>query len=80
MGLSLQRAKWDRPGAEGVPQSLFLELGSWGDFLAQTLPENLPSGLWCDCASSKKRSFAGNDGSLFSPLSLSSGHSWLSKG
>ena len=45
MGLSLQRAKWDRPGAEGVPQSLFLELGSWGDFLAQILQENLPSRL-----------------------------------
>lgn len=53
-----QRAKWDRPGAEGVPQSLFLELGSWGDFLAQILQENLPSRLWCNCASSKKQSFA----------------------
>lgn len=71
MGLSLQRAKWDRPGAEDVPQSLFLELGSWGDFLAQILQENLPSRLWCNCASSKKRSFAVCDGSLFFPLAQS---------
>lgn len=68
MGLPMQRTKWDRPGAGGLPHTLFLELGAWGVFLARTLQESLPSGLWDNGASSRKGNFAVEDRSLFSPL------------
>lgn len=67
-GLAPAGAKRSRPGAEDTLHSLFLEPGAWGAFLVQTLPENLPSGLWdANLASPKKANCAAKDRRLFSP-------------
>lgn len=65
MGLPRQRTKWDRPGAGGLPHTLFLELGAWGVFLARTLQESLPSGLWDNCLLKERKFCSRGPESIF---------------